>query len=465
MKNHTVLISIFSLLYFLVSPLVCAESPIKKNLAFPSAQGFGQYAQGGKAGSVYIVNTLADNPENPIKGSLRHALKRKYARTIVFSVSGVIHLKAPIIIKSGYLTIAGQSSPGGITIAGAPIKVSNTEHVIIRYMRFRLGTFKLAEDSLSIRNSSDIIVDHCSFSWAVDEVASFYNNTRFTLQHSIIAYSLNDSIHPKGKHGYGGIWGGNQASFIYNVIANHNSRTPRINGHRLKPPYPQEFEFVEIANNVIFNWGSNNIYGSENGRFNLINNYYKPGKNSKAEQFIDIWFSPNLTIQQAFIHGNFYQGNSAFSEKNRLGVKYRTAKKSNKQNIPKGSPLLSSKALFPAEEPNYIHHFRSAKQAFETLIVNRDVGANRNANGEFIDNVDQLILQQISDEKQVKQAELIDHEFEMIISWDDYQKQFTHFAEIIDKNQDGISDVWANNNPNIRSNINNYLASLIKINH
>ena len=142
-------------------------------------------------------------------------------------------------------------------------------------------------------------------------------------------------------------------------------------------------------------------------------------------------------------------------------MKYRTAKKSKKQNIPADSPLLSSKVLFPAEKPHYIHHFKSAKQAFNTLIVNRDVGANRNANGEFIDSVDQLILQQVSDEQQEKQAQLIDHEFEMIKSWDDYQKQFASFAEIIDKNQDGISDNWAVENKSHATDLNFYLSTLV----
>ncbi|MDO6446419.1 hypothetical protein Q4493_11605 [Colwellia sp. 1_MG-2023] len=462
MKTLTTLVATISLLVWFISPVAYADHFVKKNLAFPGAKGFGQYSQGGKGGDVYIVNTLADDPKNPLKGSLRYALKRKHPRTIVFSVSGVIHLKSPIIIKSGYLTIAGQSSPGGITIAGAPIKVSNTEHIIIRYMRFRLGTFGLAEDAMSVRDSSDVIIDHCSFSWAVDEVASFYNNTRFTLQHSIIAYSLNDSIHPKGKHGYGGIWGGNEASFLNNVIANHNSRTPRLNGHRLKPPYPQKFEFVEMANNVIYNWGSNNIYGSENGRFNLINNYYIPGKNSKAKQFIDLWYSPQLSKQQAYIKGNFYYSAAELTKNNHLGVMYRLAKKAKKKVISASNPLLSQTPLVPFQHPDYINHFESAEVSYKQLIDSHNVGANRNANGVFIDNIDQLILQQISTEKQQPQAKLINHEFELIKSWVDYQKQFTAFPNIKDKNQDGINDTWALSPQKNAKNIYRYLNSLTK---
>ncbi|MBL4629768.1 MAG: hypothetical protein JKY14_00905 [Paraglaciecola sp.] len=459
MQSRSLIIPLFILSYLCASFHVMAKT-IEKPLAFKQAKGFGQYSQGGQGGQVYIVNTLQDDPEKPIKGSLRHALKRKYPRTVVFSVSGVIQLKAPIIIKSGYLTIAGQSSPGGITISGAPIKVSNAQHIIMRYMRFRLGTYGFAEDSLSVRDSQDVIIDHCSFSWSVDETASFYNNTRFTLQHSIIAYSLNNSIHPKGPHGYGGIWGGNKATFINNVIANHNRRTPRINGHRLKPHYPQNLEFVELANNVIYNWGANNVYGSENGRFNLINNYYKPGPNSKAEQFVDLWFSPNIKSKQFYINGNHYAGKPNFSKNNQFGIKVRTFKGAKRTTMPQNSPLISHSPLSPADQPDHSIHFDNAKTAYQKLIINKDVGANRNANGVFIDDIDTLVLSQIAGNDNVKNARFIDHEFEQINSWHEYQKQFLGFQKVIDANNDGISDKWANSNKSSAAHIDTYLESL-----
>ena len=423
-----------------ISAKLSAEQ-INANLAFPSAQGFGKYATGGKGGELYIVTSLADQADKPIEGTLRYAVEQKHPRTIVFAVSGVIKLVDELKISHGNITIAGQSSPGGITLIGAPVIVSSSTNVIIRYMRFRLGTFGYADDSLSVRNSDTVIIDHCSLSWSVDETASFYNNRNFTLQNSMISHSLSHSIHPKGDHGYGGIWGGANASFINNILANHASRTPRINGHRLKSPYAQNEEFVEIINNIIFNWGHNNVYGSENGRFNLINNYYKPGKASKIMQFADIWYSPEIKENQAYIMGNVLENNPQLSEHNYLGVNYRKAVKAKRTKSDTKSPWLSDKAIITSAVQESLAYI-SAEQAFYTATKAQDIGASKNANGRFIDSVDNLVYQQLIDAVPIKKNGLIDHEFELIGSWDTYEKQFIGFTAIIDADQDGVDDNW-----------------------
>ena len=219
--------------------------------AFEGAVGFGQYTQGGRGGITYIVTSLYDSPEHPEPGTLRHAVKQKGARIIEFAVSGVIHLKDVLEITRDHITINGQTSPYGIVIAGAQTSIKANQ-VIIRYLRFRPGVKQGEGDALNARGRQDIIIDHCSLSWANDEVASFYNNQRFTLQNSIISESLKEAGHHKGSHGYGGIWGGAKASFIRNVIVHHDSRNPRINGYRLKPPYPQSETLVDIRNNVVY---------------------------------------------------------------------------------------------------------------------------------------------------------------------------------------------------------------------
>ena len=435
-------ISVFCLVFvfFFFNKVIAAEYT---QLAFPGAKGFGQYSQGGVNGKLYIVDSLADNAKNPELGTLRYAIKQKHPRTIVFAVSGVIKLTAPLKIAHSYLTIAGQSSPGGITLVGAPVSISKAKHVIIRHMRFRLGTFGYAEDSLTVRDSEHIIIDHCSFSWSVDETATFYRNRHFTLQNSIIANSLNNSIHPKGKHGYGGIWGGANASFINNIIANHGSRTPRINGHRLKSQYLVEEEFVELANNIIFNWGHNNVYGSENGRFNLVNNYYKPGPASKITQIVDIWYSPLLTENQAFINGNYYEGNNRISQENWRGVNYRLNKKAKRTKSQPNSPWLSHTLLQPYKKTDSAFKpVLSAVSMFNQVLKSQNIGANRNANGTYVDSVDSYVYQQLGDEINIKNDGLINHEFESITSWQAYEKQFTQFSLITDNNKDGVDDSW-----------------------
>ncbi len=412
-------------------------------LAFPGAKGFGKFTQGGKGGKVYVVTSLEDDPAAPKAGTLRHAIKQKHSRIVVFNVSGVIQLGAPLKISHGNITIAGQSSPGGVVIAGAPFVVSNAEQVILRYLRFRLGTFGYAEDALTVVGSEQVIVDHCSMSWSVDETATFYRNRNFTLQNSIVSHSLNQSIHPKGDHGYGGIWGGKNASFINNIVANHKSRTPRINGHRLRSAYPVEDEFVELINNIIFNWGSNNVYGSENGRFNLINNYYKAGKASKRKkQFADIWYSPLVNGYQVYVNGNVYAGDETLSKENWRGVFYRQAKDAKRAQSTVESSWLSHNPLTPSDGSRIEVDFNGAKPNFQQVVKSKSVGANRSAHGEFIDSVDELVYQQLANDIVVKGKGLINHERELIGSWEKYSLQFQNAKPILDENLDGIEDNW-----------------------
>lgn len=319
--------------------------------AFPGAEGFGRYTVGGRGGKIYHVTKLTDycddskygtkvsdkSPE--AEGTLRYAIRKKGARTIVFDVAGNISLVCPLRVDNDSLTILGQTAPGeGICLKNYTLGIHANE-VIVRFLRCRMGDECGTEDDAMNAHQRDhaakhnIIIDHCSLSWSTDECGSFYGNIDFTLQWCILSQSLRVSVHDKGKHGYGGIWGGKSAAFHHNLLAHHDSRNPRFDHG-----YLSEFAGpVDYINNVVYNWGGNSTYGGENHagcepkKFNMINNYYKPGPYTLTfEGRGDRLLNPttqcsfcnkedkmNIVPGQFYISGNIVNGElSTISDKN-----------------------------------------------------------------------------------------------------------------------------------------------------
>jgi hypothetical protein len=301
--RHIILYVIF---YFAFCFEISPQTP-----AFPGADGFGKYTSGGRGGQVFEVTNLNDSGP----GSLRAAIEAQGARTIVFRVSGTIALESDLIVEHGDLTIAGQTAPGdGICIKNYKTQI-NADNVIVRFLRFRLGDeSRYPEDALGANGTRNVIIDHCSMSWGIDEVASFYDNEDFTLQWSIISESLNDSYHPKGHHGYGGIWGGARASFHHNLFAHHTSRNPRFHGGRT--PATSADELVDFRNNVVYNWGFQCIYGGEKGRQNVVANFFKPGPaTTRPDRFLEMydedgrWYvSENVVYENSLVTKDNWQG-------------------------------------------------------------------------------------------------------------------------------------------------------------
>jgi pectate lyase len=315
-------------------------------VAFPGAEGAGRFTSGGRGTAtvpttVLEVTNLSDDGQ---PGSLRYAAQlsaaKAPARTIVFRVSGTIHLNSPLTFSKGNTTVAGQTAPGdGICLADYPVSVK-ANNVIVRFIRFRMGDKNQnkgfvdgagGDDAFGGTRNSRLIIDHCSMSWSTDEALSVYEGDSTTLQWNIMAEPLNYSYHfEKGdtdfeRHGFGGIWGGQRASFHHNLFAHCKNRTPRFNGSRYT--HPAGFENCDFSNNVIYNWGENNVYAGEGGNYNIVNNYYKPGPSTspkvKAQVLnpykLDKGSNP-LPYGKFYLSGNYVDGSPAVTARNWRGV-------------------------------------------------------------------------------------------------------------------------------------------------
>lgn len=401
---------LFAAICMLCVPLLGLSQSESQTLAFPSAEGFGQYATGGRGGVVYIVTNLNDSGE----GCLRKGIVKHGPRTIVFAVSGTIFLESPLDINRGDLTIAGQTAPGdGITLAGYPVSIK-ADNVIIRYMRFRMGDIKKQQaDAIGGRDTKNVILDHCSMSWATDEVASFYRNHNFTMQWCIVSEALNRSVHEKGDHGYGGIWGGANVSFHHNLIASNNSRNPRFSGSSTTENLADEF--VDFRNNVIYNWGGNSIYGGEKGTYNMVNNYFKSGP-ATPESRKDRIVNPSEPYGKFYVDGNHVEGFPNISKDNWNGGVQCDDPESTK--LEKAIPITDNVRT------------ESAQSAYLSVLKSAGASLHRDA-------VDKRILDNVRTGTAMVGNGIIDSQ-EQVGGWPELKSD----EAPKDADRDGMPDVW-----------------------
>lgn len=373
--------------------------------AFPGAEGAGAMSRGGRGGRVLYVTNLDDSGP----GSLRAAISEKGARTVLFAVSGTLALASPLEVKEPFLTIAGQTAPGdGVCLKNYDFIIS-ADHVIVRHLRFRPGDeAKKAVDGMSIgATARDVIIDHCSVSWSVDECLSVSGSGgNITVQWCIIAEALNRSVHHKGPHGYGAlVRADGDVTYHHNIFAHHSSRSPR--------PGTWEDEgkrgiILDFRNNVVYGWGSRAGYSSKDrANMNYVGNFLKPGATSKTrEQAFDV----GGPATKLYVEGNHLVGADAANADNWKMIG--SAKTENRAERP-----------FPIA-PVKTH---SAQQAYDLVLA--QAGATRPRR----DSVDERIVRQVREGT----GKILDSQRE-VGGW----PRLASGPAPVDADGDGMPDAW-----------------------
>lgn len=346
--------------------------------AFPGAEGGGMYSFGGRGGKVYTVTSLADRGS----GTLREALEQGGARIIVFNVSGIIKIESPLIVRAPYVTIAGQTAPGdGICVAGETIWI-DTHDVVIRHMRFRRGETFVGrrDDAIGGNPVGNIIIDHVSATWGLDENMSFYRHmyadgtggpdkkfgtVNVTIQNSLFAEGLDTY-----NHAFGSTLGGENCSFVRNLWSSNTGRNPSIGWNGI-------FNF---ANNVIFNWYNRSIDGGDySAQYNIINNYFKPGPVTNLNEPISYRILkpesgrsklPYVVFGRAYVDGNVVEGNEKVTKDNWNGGVQLENKKGEAMTLEEASTYFSKMKVNKPMPMPWLNKFMSADESYDFVLKN-----------------------------------------------------------------------------------------------
>lgn len=351
-----------------------------QQISFPGAEGAGKFTSGGRGTAsilttVFEVTNLGD--VNSI-GSLRYACSQSTTtypyRTIVFRISGTIHLNSKLSIPKN-TTVAGQTAPGdGICLADYPVVISG-DNVIFRYMRCRMGDKNQlkttpsncgipvapfttscmplngsgGDDALGNLGNKNIIIDHCSVSWSNDEALTVYRGDSLTMQWNVISEPLNYSYHFETgdadfeHHGFGGIWGSLHGTFHHNLFAHCKSRNPRFGGNTSYPA--GDVESADFRNNVIYNWELYTVYGGEGGQYNLVNNYYKYGPSTGSStkyRIVNVDSNASFPLAKYYLSGNYVDGSTTNTNNNWSGAYMMTGNAADTLRSKVTTPYLSA---------------------------------------------------------------------------------------------------------------------------
>ena len=411
-----------------------------RQLAFPTAEGYGRFAHGGRGGCVLIVTNLADRGP----GTLRAAVEAEGPRTILFNVSGLITLESNLVVwkTNSNLTIAGQTAPGqGICLRKFNFGMMGASNVILRYLRVRPGNLSgTTLDGMGMASCDDCIIDHCSISWTMDEAFSSRGAKNITLQRTLISEALNAAGHkkypPGTQHGYAASIGGDIGSFHHNLLAHCAGRNWSLAGGLRKPDHHYAGR-LDLRNNVIYNWKSRATDGGAH-EVNFVNNFYKPGPATTWFTALNAQYGSFPGSQRYFIEGNVMPGH--------FGVTNQEAGR--KATTERGGRVPEDYSPW-ADAPFFASYIKthSAQESYENVLAN--VGCNFPA----LDEHDVRVIAEVrTGTAKFKGSKTglpgLPDSQEDVGGWDNYPE--VHRPANWDTDRDGLPDDWekrANLNP------------------
>lgn len=413
-----------------VSATAADSSASSRQLAFPSAEGYGRFALGGRGGRVIAVTNLADSGP----GTLRAAVEAEGPRTVVFDVSGLITLESRLVIKRPYLTIAGQTAPGeGICIRKYNVGMLGGTNVIVRYLRVRPGNISgTTLDGMGMASSEDCIIDHCSISWTLDEAFSSRGGKNITLQRTLISEALNEAGHKKypagTQHGYAASIGGDIGSFHHNLLAHCAGRNWSLAGGLEKKSSTYAGR-LDLRNNVVYNWKNRTTDGGAH-EVNFVNNFYKPGPATTFFFALNAQYGGFPGTQQYFFDGNVMPGT--------FGLTNQEAGR--KATTERGGSLPTNYS--PWVKQPFFESYVKTQTAAEAFT---DVLANVGCNFPKLDAHDQrIIAETCAGTAKYKGSKTglpgLPDSQDDVGGWDNYPE--VHRAADWDTDHDGMSDGW-----------------------
>jgi hypothetical protein len=395
-------------------------------VAFPGAEGFGRFAKGGRGGDVYHVTNLCDSGAGSLREGIRSA---RGPRTIVFTVSGTIELKHRLSLDKSAITIAGQTAPGdGITLKDFTFQIRNATNVIVRYLRCRLGDehkdqgAKGGDDTFNTEDISRVIVDHCSFSWAIDGTHDLRRGGNVTVQWCILSEALNQSLHHKGEHAmcasYRDLSG--NISLHHNLYSTCRDRHPTL-GSAKEPPQ----HIVDFRNNVIYNWSASGTANFADHFINCVNNLWRPGPMSDPAKLPIAMKGSLPDLAKGHMSGNVFEGRDDLTRDNYAALDFKRWL-GPQSNYKYRGKLANWKTDNPPELGGNTPRTQSAAEALKLVLARAGASLQHDA-----------VDERVTDNVRQRRGRLIDSQAE-VGGW----PKLRSAPAPPDGDRDGIPDAW-----------------------